>query len=461
LHHQIAMHRVSVRTALLLILLVSPAAVGTADACMCPLNPACSAAWMADAVFVATAADMVEERVGGHLYWHVQRLVVRRTLRGTVGTSATMVPLDRPDQEQIALSLSHDKVHAGSNSCAYGFRAGDDYLVYATRTADGRWTTSKCSGTKPLGEAQADLDYFASLPTAEPTGRVYGSIQRTILDADDPTKFRSVPASGIAVALSSASSRATATTDEQGKLDVRLPPGEYSVAPVVPETIRFYGGPNRITLAARGCAPVGFSLISNGRVEGQVVGKDGSAVPRVTVGVIPTTLPAGKLPVNSTTAPIATTDEVGRFRIDAILPGTYLLAVNPRFGPDLRSPYAMTYFPAGERGDAVPIEIGDGERKTGYTITVTPLAETSVGGRVVFEDGQPVAGASVYVYAADSPGHLLSWTKADSDGAFRLRALAGVTYLIQAGIGTGTAHRQTETRLFVEKQVDDLRITIR
>ena len=29
-----------------------------------------------------------------------------------------------------------------------------------------------------------------------------------------------------------------------------------------------------------------------------------------------------------------------------------MLAVNRRFGPDLRSPYATTYFPTGERSDA-------------------------------------------------------------------------------------------------------------
>ena len=455
------MRRLCFRTALLLVLLVSPAAVRTAEACSCMSNPPCAAAWKADAVFIATAVDTVEEHLGGHLYWTVERLMVTRTLRGAVGSSITMSPLNRPDAEQIAASLAHDKVHAGMNSCAYGFRPGQDYLVYATRHPDGRWTTSLCSGTKPLAEAVPDLEYFASLPTAEPSGRVYGTIERTILDPDDPVKHRNVPASGITIALRTASSRTTATTNAQGELDVRVPPGEYSVAPVVPEAIRVYGSGDRITVAPRGCAPVNFSLISNGRLEGRVVREDGSAVPRVSVGVIPVRLPPGKPATSFTTAPVATSDEAGRFKIDAILPGTYVLAVNPRFGPDLRSPYATTYFPAGGRSAAAAIEIGDGERKTGYTITVTPLTETSVAGRVVFMDSQPVAGASIVVFPADVPGHVVSSATADSAGAFRLRLLAGVAYTIRAGIRTADRYRQTETPLFVAQQVDDLLISIR
>ena len=38
-----------------------------------------------------------------------------------------------------------------------------------------------CSGTKPLEEASADLDYIATIPSAEPTGRVYGTVERMVL----------------------------------------------------------------------------------------------------------------------------------------------------------------------------------------------------------------------------------------------------------------------------------------
>lgn len=454
------MRHLGFRAALFLTFLAGPAAVRTAEACSCMPSPPCSAAWKADAVFIATAVESIEERLGGNLYWTVQRLFVTRTLRGTPITAALMLPPDQPTKEQIAASLSHEKVHTG-NSCTYGFRVGEDYLVYATRRGDGRWTTTMCAGTKPLAEAGADLDYFAGLPAAEPLGRVYGRIERTIVDPDDPTKTRSGPATGISVAMSGASSRTAAATDAKGDYELKVAPGQYSVAPDVPAGVRVYGGPNDVTLAARGCAAVNFSLISNGRIEGRVVREDGSAVARVGVGVIPAAMPPGTRSDDSTIAPMTTTDETGHFKIDAILPGTYVLAVNRRFGPDLRSPYATTYFPTGERSDAAAIDIGDGERKTGYTITVTPLKETSVAGRVVAADDQPVAGASIVVYPANSPGHVVASAATDSAGAFRLRLLAGVTYLIRAGVSIGDGYRETKTELFVAQQVDDLRISIR
>ena len=448
--------------AVLLAVLITPATVRTANACSCMLNPPCAAVWRTDAVFIATAVENVEEHLGGHVYWTVQRLLVTRTLRGAPVSSVTLVPLGGPpEKDVVAASLKYDKVMAGANSCGYGLRVGEDYLVYATRTADGRWTTSQCSGTKPLAEARADLDYFATLPAAEPNSRVYGSVERTILDLEDATKTRNVPASGIDVALSTDSIRMTATTDAQGKLDVRVPPGEYRVAPVVPDSIRVYGGPSPITLAPRGCAPVSFSLISNGRIEGRVVHEDGRPVPRVTVGVIPANLPPGKRPDNFTTAPVAVTDAEGRYKIDAILPGTYLLAVNPRFGPNLQFPFAITYYSAGAAADPAPIEIADGERKSDFTITVRPLSETVLAGRVVFEEDEPVAGANIVVYPADQRGHVVSSGTTDTNGAFRVRVLAGVAYLIRAGIRTTDGYRETETQVFVPQWPDDLRISIR
>jgi hypothetical protein len=65
------------------------------------------------------------------------------------------------------------------------------------------------------------------------------------------------------------------TTDADGKLDVQVPPGDYTITPVVPETIRVYGAPFRTSVHARGCAPVQFSVVSNGRIEGRIVQRAG------------------------------------------------------------------------------------------------------------------------------------------------------------------------------------------
>jgi hypothetical protein len=137
-----------------------------------------------------------------------------------------------------------------------------------------------------------------------------------------------------------------------------------------------------------------------------------------------------------------------------------VVAVNARFGPRLFSPYPTTYFPGVSRQDARVVEVGEGERKTGFTIVVSPLPETTVSGVVVFDDDRPVVAANVIVAPVDHRGMIMGSAKTDSNGAFELRLLGGVNYLIRAGIRTETGFRQAETVLFVDQQKEDLRLSI-
>ena len=360
--------------ALATVLLVSVAETRRAEACECDTNPPCAAVWRADAVFVGTAIDRVQEPVGGSLSWSVYHVSVNQRLHGVVDSSfITFVPDHRPSPEQIEASKSSTTLGWVGSTCDYGFEVGRQYVIYARKTSDGRWTTSLCSGTKPVEKAAEDLDYIASITAAEPIGRVYGSIERTVVNPANAASPQVVPASGITVALTSGSARLTTTTDSEGKLDVRVPPGDYTIAPVVPQAVRVYGGPIRASVPARGCTPVHFSVTANGRIEGRVMRSDGTPGSCTSVDVVPADLPPGERPDSFTTSPSGTTDENGRFSVDAILPGRYVVAVNARFGPQLFAPYPTTYFPGVARQDARVIEVGEGERKTGFTIVVNPL----------------------------------------------------------------------------------------
>jgi hypothetical protein len=446
--------------ALIAVLLVSAADARRAEACSCFANPPCAAVWKADAVFIGTVVDRAPERIGGSLSWTVHKVAVGQTLRGSADSFLTLVPGSRPTAEQIAASQSHPGESMMMSTCDYGFELGKQYVIYARRTSDGRWTTSMCSGTKPLEEASADLDYIATIPSAEPTGRVYGTVERMVLNPADRSAPMSVPAADVRIALVSGTRRLTATTDKEGKLDVQVPPGEYTIAPIVPETVRVYRTPFRTSVPPRGCAPVHFGLTANGRIEGRVVRSDGTRVPRTSVDVIPADLPSGEGPDSFTTSPSGATDEDGRFSVDAILPGRYVVAVNARFGPRLFAPYRMTYFPGVGRQDARVVEVGEGERKTGCTILVNPLSETTVSGVVVFDDDRPVVEANVTAAPVDHKGMIMGSARADSAGAFELRLLAGVSYLVTAGIRTENGFRQAETVIDVDQRLDGLRLSI-
>ena len=454
-----AVRAAALRGALTLLFLVAPVLLRTAAACGCDANPPCAAVWRADAVFVGTVVDTTSERIGGSLSWTVHTVAVNQTLRGSVDSFITLVPHIRPTAEQIAASRSHPGESTTMSTCDYDFELGKQYVIYARRTPDGRWTTSMCSGTKPIEDASADIDYIASIPLAEPTGRVYGTVERTIPNPKDRTDPMIVPAAGVTVALTSETNRLTVPTDSEGKLDVQVPPGEYTIAPVVPQTVRVYGAPVRALVPARGCAPVYFSLTSNGRIEGRVVQQDGIPVPRASVEVIPADLPDPR--PDSFFPPSGLTDESGRFTVDAVLPGRYLVAVNARVGPRLLSPYATTYFPGVARQQAGVVALGDGERLTGITIVVAPLAETTLFGIVVFDDDRPVADANVTAAPVDHSGMIMSSSKTDSGGLFELRLLTGISYLIRAGIRADDGFRQAESVVFVDQQNEGLHLSIR
>jgi hypothetical protein len=396
-------------------------------------------------VFIGHVTDTVEERAGGSIYWTVHKIAVGQVLRGSVDSFVTLVPLIRPSADQIAASQSKPPVHRASSG-DYRFELGRHYLIYALRTPEGSWTTTSCAGTKPLEEAGADLAYIRAVPPSGSTGRVYGSIERTVLDRRTGRK-RSEPASGLAVSLVSEAGTLTTTTSARGTIDVNVPAGAYLVKPAVPDTVRVYGTLSRTIVPARGCAPVHFSFIENGGIAGRLSREDGGQVANTWVTVIPIELTiTSPEDMRHASLPSDVTDENGRFEIDPIPPGRYHLAVNATWGPKLDSPYVPVYFPAvSNRAEAHVIDVGDGERKSGLQMVVTPLAETTLSGVVTSGDGRPVEDAIVYVKP-----HIGGGTRSDATGAFRLRVLNGLTYTVGASIPTPNGRRPVEATVSVD-----------
>jgi protocatechuate 3,4-dioxygenase beta subunit len=405
--------------------------------------------------------EQIPESLGGNLSSIVTKVSVQQPLHGEVSGSMTLVPTFQPSAEQIAESTKHPGPVFSASSCDYRFEPGRRYVIYAKRTPEGRWSTASCTGTKRIEEAAADLDYFAGLRTAAPTGRVYGSIERILLDPNDRTKIQTVPAAGVSVTLTSSVKEISITTDREGKLDTAVPPGEYTIAPAVPPTIRVYGDRRPMSITARGCAPVRFSLIADGRVSGHVVDQNGRGVPRTSVDLVPIDSPDGRPPDSGEVSPSGMTDADGRFEVGPILPGRYFIAVNARFGARLDSPYAPTYFPGGDRGGAIAVEIGEGERKSGFTITVRSLPETTILGRVVSDDEQPVPDADVTIWSTYSRGMVIASAKTDGTGTFRVRVPGELSYLLRATARIEAGVRQAETVVTVTSQMAGVRLTIR
>jgi hypothetical protein len=151
------------------------------------------------------------------------------------------------------------------------------------------------------------------------------------------------------------------------------------------------------------------------------------------------------------------TDDRGRFHIEGILPGSYLLAVNPRVRFATQLLYATTYFPGvSERKDARSIVIGDGQRIAAATIRVTSMPESTITGRVVFDDGSPASRADLRVVVAEYPDQVVALGTTDRQGTFRLPVIRGAAYIVRARTPTGEA----ETRIYVNESIDGVLVSI-
>jgi hypothetical protein len=451
----------AIRSTVFTLLLVSlPGLIEPAAACGCFDNPPCAAVWKADAVFVGTVTDRRLERIAGNLSWMVDDVAVSQRLRGAIDSSITLVSSSQPSAEQRAAAQGPAEPTALTSTCDYDFEVGKQYVIYARRTADGRWTTSKCAGTKPLEDAASDLDYIATIPLLQPTGRVYGSIERAVLDPENPDATMAVPAAGVRVVLRSDRGRLVVATDADGRIDVQVPPGDYTMAPDVPGSVRVFVTSTRISVPARGCSPVSFTLISNGRIRGRVVRSDGRPAPGISVTAIPVHAQAGQRLDHATIAPTSISDANGRYLIDAVLPGRYVVGVNARFGPRLSEPYAITYAPGVARPAARVLDMGDGQQRRGVDIEITPLRETILSGRIEFDDGRPAPDASVTAWHADHPGIVTTSAKADRDGVFRLRVLKGQRYRLTASIQTPQGNHAGEVVVEAGDAREEILVTI-
>jgi hypothetical protein len=233
-------------------------------------------------VFIARVAYTAMEPVGGKLQWQIYGLNVDRVFLGHVDSSLTFTPGQKPTQQQIASADAHvgDVGYVGS-SCDFQFKEGETYLVFARRTTDGRWTTSECDGTRPLSEATEHLAYLESIPELEAGGQIYGTVERTVADRARPHEAVAKPVANVTVVATAGSQRFTTTTDAEGKYEMRVPAGVYTIRPIVPDTVRVYRDRQTHLVAARGCALTNFGIVSDGRIEGRVVDTDGAPVPRI------------------------------------------------------------------------------------------------------------------------------------------------------------------------------------
>jgi len=143
--------------------------VRAADACTCVV-PTCGDLAKADAVFEATIVS-IEDSV-----WVVGTAEAASATFINGGGSRIVKLKDVRSWRGEAPAVLF--TGQGGGDCGYDFQAGQRYLIEASRSSDGRFTTGICSMIRPFKYAAPLIGYLQALKDSPAQTRVIGTVAR-------------------------------------------------------------------------------------------------------------------------------------------------------------------------------------------------------------------------------------------------------------------------------------------
>lgn len=361
-----------------------------AQPCQCASRETpCAGYWSAGAVFVGRVESIQRSPAG--------QLVRFDVVEGFTGVRTSSVD-----------------VHTGplGHRCSVSFRSGREYIVYAAPgDATGRLTTSVCSRTRPVEDAAADVSYARALKSGRAApGSIGGQLLLAPVDLNGKATQSSRPLQGVTVRVARNGEEESVVTNQGGDFAVaNRGAGTYTVAVDVPPEYYTVAPTRDIQVSdARACGLADIRLYDNGRVSGRLVDANGRIVAGLTVEVASANLQQVRRRI---------TDRDGRFEIDRLPPGRYVV----RSGIANRMNIASVTLGAGSHAAL------DQMRLPSHPSYV-PLS-----GFVLRADGTPAEGARVYLKGGDGNGRIVS-EPATSDflGRFVIAGVVGTEYRVFA-----------------------------
>jgi hypothetical protein len=307
-----------------------------------------------------------------------------------------------------------------------------------------------------LGVLIGQLPVRASL--SQPTTDQSASV--TISAEEDGS---GVPIGGIPIIITfvSRDSRTVAskgTTLPDGTMEVSgLAPGRYFVAASSPELLDApspgIGGLQRsVNLKPGAHEVIAFRFSRPAVIRGQVLSPTGRPVPGATVEVVTTKSEfRGRRVVEAGLG--SSTDAEGRFRIEKLVPGRYL--VRARLPASVDAPLNFVYVPRTTTSSQATLVMLEAGADVAIGITARTVPAVAVGGRVVNADGDPVQNAIITLASLEEPAipavyfgpegpHVsagvkpLESVRTDGSGRFVVPGVRQGLYALQAVVrGTG------------------------
>lgn len=346
---------------LMFVICTLPALSGGAPATAClscvreEQGPPCQEYWRADAVFVGTATEVTTVDWPPHIAgWSpymklTARFAVEEAFRGVDATELTMA----------------------IGSCAYPFKQGERYLVYAHRGHDGKLSVETGrSRTRLLAEAGEDLEYVRSVLAASPGTRVFGTVARYSTDVRGNRAIVE-PVKDVKVVLEGSDQRLETRTDGEGEYQFTgLPAGTYRVSADTPSYLS--NGKHTVLASGRGCVSADIRAFHEGRIAGRVLDATGRPILGVPVSVVLADAGAKEILSEDHEAWVyGLTNHEGNYQFTALAPGRYLLILNRTGAQKLpngdSAKVARIFYPGvSDIGRATVITIREGKKNRSY-----------------------------------------------------------------------------------------------
>ncbi|MBL8206761.1 MAG: hypothetical protein JNM09_21190 [Blastocatellia bacterium] len=334
----------------------------------------------------------------------------------------------------------------GGGDCGKAFIKGETYLLYAYGKTDSL-STSICTRTRFIADANEDVDYLRHLPPEGVGARLYGEVSKTSKEEDADGRLKREGLTGIRIIIKSDRGETQiAETDQRGKYEITgLKSGKYRVEAELPDGYKRgeYKSEQEFSVQDRGCANVGFWAQPDNRIRGRVVDADGKIPKKVELVLINARPKDGDQTEPDEVAkeyfdPKNEWNKDGRFEFgwsDTLEPGEYLLGVNIIDTPDDDSPYAPTYYPGvKDRAQSTVLKVGLGTVIEDIVFQLPPkLRKHTIRGVIIWPDGRPVANAEVYLQDETRPDWSVNgFQQTDAQGRFTLTGYIGFNYEILA-----------------------------
>jgi len=309
-----------------------------------------------------------------------------------------------------------DKITFGQGNgirCTWVFyeeNIGKEYLFYLQNPAkDSRlWYEFGYGRSDVVSDAADDLLYLNNIDAVRGKTRVSGTISSS---EDEPGL------AGQKIWILGKDKVYETTTDKDGVYEsYDLPPGRYVLEPKLPfgwkidratrgtatvsnQKQQIHGRHIFFTLKPHQHAAVDIAFVLDNVISGNVVDARGKPLPEVQVSLKP--MDADNKSVN-----FEYTDEQGRFAIESITPGNYIIAVNQDGEKTVEEPFSVFYYPnVTEQAQARVFRIRAGDNMKGLKILVPNPAEMiTVQGVVRYADGIPAPNTTVRFTPAKAPG---------------------------------------------------------